>query len=410
MYRKIVISLALLGMCLFLLSCSKSNSNSESQEPSPTAAPSAAAPEEDPILKQIAQMSLEEKLGQMVIVGVEGTTMDTHAADMIKNHHVGGFIFYKDNIISASQTVDFINQLREANSASSGVPLWLSLDQEGGRVSRMPNDFVLLPTAQAVGLQDQVAYTQRIGQALGMETRALGFNMDFAPVLDINSNPKNPVIGDRSFGAEPQAVIKHGIETMKAIQAEHVIPVVKHFPGHGDTSVDSHLELPVVDKSLEELQAFELLPFAEAVKEGADAVMVAHILFPQIDASNPASLSNKLINGLLRDKLNFDGVVITDDMTMGGIVNNNDIGEAAVRSVKAGSDILLVGHNDEDQLKVLQALEQGVEGGGLSENDIDTCVARILKLKTKYSLDNTAVEPADVQAINQQLNSALSQH
>jgi beta-N-acetylhexosaminidase len=231
--------------------------------------------------------------------------------------------------------------------------------------------------------------------------------MNFAPVLDVNSNPNNPVIGNRSFGSEPETVIQHGIQVMKGIQSTKVVPVVKHFPGHGDTSVDSHLDLPVIRKTLEELRAFELKPFAEAIRQQTDVVMVGHLLLPQIDETNPASLSGKVITNLLRKEMKFDGVVITDDMTMGGITKHNDIGEAAVKSVLAGVDILLVGHDYEQQIQVLQTLKKRVEDGTVSEKRLDESVYRIAKLKAKYGLKDTLVTGVDVNAVNRSIEAAL---
>jgi beta-N-acetylhexosaminidase len=231
--------------------------------------------------------------------------------------------------------------------------------------------------------------------------------MDFAPVLDINSNPINPVIGDRSFGDDPQTVIRHGIETMKAIQSKQVAAVVKHFPGHGDTVVDSHFDLPVVHKTMKELQSFELLPFEEAIKQGTDAIMIAHLLIPQLDKQNPASMSPIIITNLLRKKLKFDGVVITDDMTMGGITKHYDIAEAAIKSVLAGSDILLIGHDYDKQVSVLQALKNSSDNGILSEETLDQSVYRILRLKEKYSLKDNPVTNIDVKKVNRQIEAAI---
>ncbi|MBD2871142.1 beta-N-acetylhexosaminidase [Paenibacillus arenilitoris] len=377
---------------------------SQAPEPSPTPTPEPA----DPIKDVVGGMSVDEKIGQMVLVGLEGTSIQNETKQMIERYRVGGFILYKNNIENAEQTVSMLNQLKAAN-ASNKTPLWLSLDQEGGKVNRLPEEqFKKLPSAGLIGGANDEAYTKRVGEAIGEAVRSLGFNMDFAPVLDINSNPMNPVIGDRSFGADPDTVIRHGLATMEAIQSEHVAAVVKHFPGHGDTSVDSHLDLPVVGKSLSELEAFELLPFAEAVKRQADAIMIAHLLIPAIDKNYPASMSGKVITDLLRNKLAYDGVVITDDMTMGGITKHYDIGDSAVRSVLAGSDIILIGHDHGMQVEVLEALKKSVEEGKLTEERLDESVYRILKLKTKYDLKDIVTADVDVQAVNRTIEGALA--
>lgn len=394
MYKKIALLLAHSLICSLLVCCGTSTANKPNEDI-------------DPIKEKIAGMTIDEKIGQMVIVGLKGTSIQARALKMIESYHIGGFILYKENIAGANQTMTLLNQLKAAN-ISNTAPLWLSVDQEGGKVSRMPDEFIELPKAQQVGMVNQRSYTRQIGLALGKEVHSLGFNMDFAPVLDINSNPNNPVIGDRSFGSDQQTVVRHGIETMKAIQSEQVAAVVKHFPGHGDTSVDSHLDLPVVYKTLKELQSFELLPFEEAIKQNADAIMIAHLLIPQIDKQNPASLSRKIITNLLRETLKFNGVVITDDMTMGGITNHYDIGEAAIKSVQAGSDILLIGHDYEKQVSVLQALKKSTDNGILTEETLDRSVYRILRLKAKYNLKDDPVTSIDVETLNRKIEAALS--
>lgn len=234
--------------------------------------------------------------------------------------------------------------------------------------------------------------------------------MDFAPVLDINSNPKNPVIGNRAFGATLDIVRDLGIETMKGIQSENVIPVVKHFPGHGDTSVDSHVGLPTVNNDLNRLESFELVPFREAIEEGADAVMIAHILLPKIDKENPSSLSKDIITDILRNKLEFDGVVITDDMTMGAISKNYNVNEAAVKSINAGTDIVLVCHGYEKAIEVINSVKDAVIKGEISEERVNESVYRILKLKNKYNLKDEITDSVDVDKINNKIRTLLNDY
>ncbi|WP_054024875.1 beta-N-acetylhexosaminidase [Bacillus sp. FJAT-28004] len=407
-----------------LIICSSCGTNNTAVTPSPSPAispsvqpsikpspmPTDESPEHSDSLKQqIANMTLDEKIGQMVIVGIEGISVQKQAKELIEKYRVGGFILYKDNMNDAAQILKLLNQLKETNQQNQ-TPLWLSLDQEGGKVNRMPAEFIKLPPASEVGKVGNTDYTNQIGQALGEEVRSLGFNMDFAPVLDINSNAKNPVIGNRSYGTDAETVIKHGIETMKAIQSKQVAAVVKHFPGHGDTSVDSHLDLPVVNKSLEELKAFELLPFEEAIQQDTDAIMIAHLLIPKIDKDYPASLSKKLITKLLREELGYEGVVMTDDMTMGGITEHFDVGKAAVTSILAGSDIILIGHDYKTQISVLQALKKNVRDGVISRDMLDNSVYRILRLKEKYKLEDKILPSIDVKAVNLQIEAALQRN
>lgn len=219
-------------------------------------------------------------------------------------------------------------------------------------------------------------------------------------MLDINSNPKNPVIGSRSFGNSAELVSRLGIAEMKGLEDEGVIPVAKHYPGHGDTSVDSHLELPVINKTAAELAKLEWLPFEAAIQEQADAVMVAHILFPKLDPDRPASLSKVIIGRQLRGQMGYDGVVITDDLTMGAIVKNYSLPAAAVDTVLAGSDILLVAHEYKNEQAVRSALLKSVKNGTIPESRIDESVYRILALKAKYQLSDEAVPVPDLTGLN----------
>jgi beta-N-acetylhexosaminidase len=362
--------------------------------------------ERDAVQEKLDGMSLDEKLGQMVLVGLDGYEMDESARQMIEEQHVGGFILFKSNIKSPGQLLSLLNQLKRTNSFQD-IPLFLAVDEEGGEVSRMPEELRKIPSSGSIGQKNRPELSYAVGSIIAEEIKAFGFNVDFAPVLDINSNPQNPIIGSRAFGSDADTVRKHGIQAMKGIGSQNVIPVVKHFPGHGDTSVDSHIGLPVVKHSLERLESFEFVPFAEAIRSGADAVMVGHILLEQVDARYPASLSEPVIQGLLRKKLGFDGVVITDDMTMGAVTEGYPMGEAAILSVQAGSDIVLVCHTPERRKEVMEALGEASRNNILSKERIDESVYRILKLKQKYGLSDQSIKTVDVKKINQKMEEVL---
>ncbi|WP_053362449.1 beta-N-acetylhexosaminidase [Bacillus sp. FJAT-27251] len=364
--------------------------------------------ENQTISEVISKMSFEDKIGQMILAGISGTTMDTNAKQLISQFHVGGIIFYKNNFETPEQTVQLVNQLKAGNSSS--LPLLLGVDQEGGRVTRLPGGLVNFPPNKLIGQVNNPEFSYKVGTLLGRELKKFGLNLDFAPVLDINSNPNNPVIGDRSFGNNSEIVSKLGIQTMKGIQSQNVIPTIKHFPGHGDTSVDSHLELPIVNKSLKELKELELIPFERAIDHGSDVVMVAHILLPELDKTNPASMSKAVMTDLLRKQLSFTGVIITDDMTMGAITEHYDIGKAAVESVKAGSDIILVGHDYNNVVKIISSLKTAVQNGGISEQRLNKSIERIIQLKRKYSINDTKVENPNINEINQSINSLLNHY
>lgn len=366
------------------------NSADATQNPadSPTSdEPSSSTPiaseEVDAIL---ANMTLDEKIGQMIVAGVEGTSLSAEDRALLHDHGVGGVILYADNIDSAAQTKSFVNEIKSANPEKK-LPLFISVDQEGGRVARLKG-VTKVPTAGTIGKENDAAYARSIGELLGDQLLSQGFNLNYAPVLDVNSNPDNPVIGDRSFGNSAALVSKLGIAVMQGLESKNVIPVVKHFPGHGDTSVDSHIALPVVNKSLDELNKLELIPFKKAIAEGADVVMIAHILLPKLDSEYPSSLSKAVITDLLRNQLGFDGVVMTDDMTMGAIAENYGLGEASVHSVQAGSDILLVAHGADNAIAAIEAVKKAVASGQISEQRIDESTARIIALKQKYLLND----------------------
>jgi beta-N-acetylhexosaminidase len=361
---------------------------------------------EDSIKLQIDEMSLTEKVGQLVMTGIDGYINDEHASELIEKYKVGGFILLGQNIKDTNQTLALVNSLKASNSKNK-TPLFFGIDEEGGRISRLPAEFTKLPTNKVIGQKNNSDLSFNIGNLLGKELKAFGLNMDFAPVLDINSNPKNPIIGDRSFGINADIVSKLGIATMKGIQSQNVISGVKHFPGHGDTSVDSHIGLPVVNNDLNRLKSFELIPFSKAIQNKADVVMVAHILLPKIDKDNPASFSKAIITDVLRNYLGYNGVVITDDMTMGAIVKNYDIGQAAVKSLNAGTDIILVCHDFDKETAVINAINKAAENKVISQKSIDEKLYRVLKLKQKYGLKDVEVNSVNVKAINNSINDII---
>ncbi|MNO29707.1 putative lipoprotein YbbD precursor [compost metagenome] len=367
------------------------------------------SPPSDPIQELLDQMTTAEKIGQLVLVGMDGTTTNANTRELIENYHVGGFIFYKDNIKDSSQALALFNQLK-SDSRNLKVPLFLSIDEEGGRVTRLPNEFLKVPSAAKIGATGKVEAATEIGTVMGRQLHGFGLNMDFAPVLDINSNPGNPVIGDRSFGDNADVVSKMGVAVMKGLSQQGIIPVVKHFPGHGDTSVDSHLGLPVVEHDLERLRKLELVPFQNAIAEGADVVMIAHLLLPKLDPDHPASFSKAIIHDLLRGELGFEGVVISDDMTMGAITENYNMDEAAVEFIASGGNIVLIGHDYNKEKAVIEAITTAVKSDVITEEMLDDRVYDVLRLKEKYGIHAASAKGADVKSINKQLKAALEKY
>ncbi len=366
--------------------------------------------ENDPIKDKIKEMTMEEKLGQLVMVGLDGYSIDDNAKTFISSYKVSGFIFFSRNIESQQQSLELANSLKAFNEENSNIPLLLGVDEEGGRVSRLPIQYKKLPTNQKIGSISNTEFSREIGEILGQQVKSLGLNLDFAPVMDIMSNPKNTVIGNRSFGSNADVVSSLGLSTHDGIKSQNVIPVIKHFPGHGDTTVDSHVGLPVVTKSLDQLSKLELVPFEAAINNGTDVVMVSHILMQKLDSKYPASFSKAIITDLLRDKMGFKGVVITDDITMGAVTKNYALGDMAVKSLQAGSDIILICHDFNMQIDVLNSIKSAVENGEISEQYIDEKVYRVLSLKEKYSVSNAPVASIDVNEINSKLASILQKY
>lgn len=354
----------------------------------------------------LKKMSLAEKAGQMVIVGLEGTVVNNDIEKMITDYHVGGIILFRRNIVDSSQLLDLLNSLKETN-AKNRLPLFLSVDEEGGRVSRLPADLLEMPEARLVGEVNDAGFAYQTGLLLAERLKIFGFNLNFAPVLDINSNPFNPVIGSRAYGNNPDVVTRIGIQTAKGLRDGGIIPVVKHFPGHGDTDVDSHVGLPVLDFNLERLKTFQLQPFMAAIDINIEAVMTAHILLPRIDNQYPASLSEKTVTEILKEQLNFNGIAVTDDLTMGAISNYFPIEQAVVQAVKAGNDLLLVCHDVKTQYSALEGLIEAVESGEIAEERINSSVLKIIRLKQKYNLREHIIREADIAAVNKKTAALL---
>ncbi len=333
-------------------------------------------------------MKLARKVGQILMAGFEGTSPSKEIQNLIKEYDLGGVILFSRNIEDPSQCARLTKALQKF---SSDAPLFIAVDQEGGRVSRLPLPFTQFSSARTIGQCDTISLTYSHAEAIAKELRSVGINMNFAPVLDIDTNHKNPIIGDRAFGETPTIVSKHGLAMMVGMMDQKVIVCGKHFPGHGDTAADSHETLPELDHPLSRLVDIELKPFIHAVENRIPCIMTAHVRYRGIDDRLPASLSKKVIGQLLRKTIQFNGVVITDDLEMKGITSDFSVPEAAVRAVKAGSDLILVCHSPDQQAAVLEALIHAFEKGTLSEEKLDASLARLLALKERFLLPPPAI-------------------
>lgn len=345
----------------------------------------------DWVEERIREMTLEQKVGQMFMVGF-GNPGDQPAYEindqirtLIQEKHVGGVILFSRNVQTPEQVGKLTGELQTlALSSSPRLPLLVSIDQEGGSIIRIREGVTLFPGNMALGATRDPSLAYEAGRITGLELRAMGINMNLAPVVDLNNNPQNPVIGARSFGEDPDMVGRMVEANIRGYHAGAVLTAVKHFPGHGDTSVDSHVDLPAISRDREQLEKADLIPFRRAIAQGVDAVMTAHVTFPAIEPSDlPATLSRRVLTGLLRNELGFDGVIITDDMEMGAIAQRFGSAKAAVRAIQAGADMVLVCHTLSVQKESIEAVMQAVRNGEISEERIDQSVRRILKLKSK---------------------------
>jgi len=287
------------------------------------------------------------QIGQLFILGFDGPEPDDHLLGLIRDFGIGGVILFSRNIQTPLQTAKLVRNLQE----SSGIPLLIGIDQEGGTVSRLPSPFTSFPGNHALGRSGSPDLAYAFGQATARELSAVGINLNFAPVLDVNTHPENPVIGSRAFGEEPELVAKLGCAVIQGLQEEGVIACGKHFPGHGDTSLDSHLALPCVTHGKERLWNTEMLPFQRAIKHDLESIMTAHVLYPELDPDLPVTLSPAIIQRILREKLGFNGVVFTDDLEMKAVEDGWGIEASCVLSLKAGADALLICHDPIKQEK-----------------------------------------------------------
>ena len=330
-------------------------------------------------------MTLSQKIGQMLLFGWQ---TDSQAAALIDDIHVGGVVLMGRNIQPPGQMKATIADLQNRVKAEGLPPLFVAVDQEGGRVQRLgPPHYVKRPTAREIG-QSSPELARAAAREIGAELRELGFNFDFAPVLDVDSNPQNPVIGDRSYGIDPEKVAALGVAAMRGFQEDAgVLACGKHFPGHGDTDTDSHFALPRITHDLAHLKAVELVPFRAAIVAGIAAIMTSHILFPALDPTLPATLSPAILTGLLRQKLGFSGLIITDDLEMKGVAAGWGAAEAAVLAVEAGADILLCCHEWETQKAIQAALLEAVVNGRIAEGRLDESLARIAAAKARWISD-----------------------
>ncbi|MEA4880312.1 MAG: glycoside hydrolase family 3 protein [Synergistaceae bacterium] len=344
-------------------------------------------------------MTLEEKVGQIMMVFFEGSTLSENLRKFVAELKVGGVILYssRNNIESVGQVAELNWAIQQTARDAGSPPLFISIDQEGGLVNRIREGVTLFPGNMALGAIGDPSLAGRVAAVMGEELASLGINVNFAPVVDVNNNPMNPIIGVRSFGSAPRAVARLGSAMISSFMEKGVLPAAKHFPGHGDTAVDSHTGLPLIPASKNRLEEVEFPPFQAAIDAGVPMVMTAHVLVPSLDEKNPATLSSSIL-GMLRSEMGFKGLIITDSMGMAALKKERTMEEAAIGAFNAGADILLFGadkgHEETEHFGIYSALLDSCRRGKISADRLDESVGRILAAKETLGLFGRNWRPA----------------
>ena len=344
--------------------------------------------------------ALRRQIGQLLIAGFNGTGLPIELRSIAREFSLGGIILFARNITEPEQVAEMAY---EAARLVPDLPSWVSVDQEGGRVARLKAPFTEWPPMATLGRSGDVALAERFARALASELKVVGISLDYAPVLDVHTNPKNPVIGDRALAEEAEQVAQLGGAIIRALQAEGIAACGKHFPGHGDTSVDSHLELPLVEHPPDRLRRVEFVPFRAAIAADVATMMTAHVLVPSLDEKSPATLSTTIV-GLLRDELGYGGVILSDDLEMKAIAGRYAVPEAAVQAVAAGCDGVLICSGDHDaQAAALEALVHAVESDRIPLARIDDALRRQQRAKERFLAAPAGAKPKGAKALRQAL-------
>ncbi len=341
-------------------------------------------------------MMSRDKIGQLFMVGFDGTAVSADLAAFINEYKPGGVILFSRNLESAEQIIELTNDLQRCSPHS---PLLISIDQEGGRVSRLPKGFTIFPPCDVLGRCNSSELAYAAAATIAKELKAVGINMNMSPVLDVNSNPANPVIGDRAFGTTPASVCELGLATVGGLQDNRIVACGKHFPGHGDTNADSHKELPVVTAPRERLERIEFPPFRHAAAHGVATMMTAHVLYRALDDQRPATLSPTIIGKFLREELQYNGVVLTDDLEMHAIIDHYGIEEATVQSILAGCDMPLICKDRNREVAAITALDKAVADGTITVERLEQSLARVARLKEQFLLPYRPVVISDAKLV-----------
>jgi beta-N-acetylhexosaminidase len=325
------------------------------------------------------------QVGQLIFIGVSGTSLTTDEKKFIVENNIGGITLFGRNVKDPAQVYDLCKEIQSLSSQMADqAPLYIAVDMEGGRVARCKEPFTQWPPLKRLGDLDSPTLSFEFAEAMGKELHAVGFNVDWAPCLDVLTNPQNTVIGDRAISSDPEMVAKHTAGLIRGYQKANIIPCAKHFPGHGNTLLDSHHELPVEEKTFDELGALELIPFKKAIKSKLSMIMTSHILFKKIDPDWPVTLSQKFLKNLLRDILKYEGLIVTDDLGMKALANHHPVEKIPVRAIEAGADVLLYCNEPASPPKAIEAITKAVADGALQAEKITSIYRRILDHKREH--------------------------
>jgi beta-N-acetylhexosaminidase len=336
----------------------------------------------DEFYNAVVPSAIRRDIGQLLIGSLPGTTITPEVRSLAKEFSLGGVILFARNIEAPEQVAEMSIDVQ---GLATDLPLWVSVDQEGGRVARLKAPFTEWPPMAVLGRSGDVQLAERFATALAAELKAVGITLDYAPVLDIHTNPKNPVIGDRALAEDADGVAKLGAAIIRGLQDNGVAACGKHFPGHGDTSVDSHLELPLVEHPPDRIRRVECVPFREAIRTNVAFIMTAHVLVPSFDEARPATLSPRIVQALLRDELKFQGVILSDDLEMKAIAKTYTVPDAAVAAIAAGCDGLLICSGDVNvQAETLEALVYAVEQDRLPYKRLEDALTRLRRAKERF--------------------------
>jgi beta-N-acetylhexosaminidase len=330
----------------------------------------------------MSRRELRRHAGRLVIAGFNGQSVPDDLRRLVAEFDLGGVIFFSRNIVEPAQVAELS---REAAALARDWPFWISVDQEGGRVARLRAPFTEWPPAITLGRSGNEALAARFASALAAELRAVGINLDYAPVLDVHTNPANPVIGDRALAERPEDAATLGAAVIRALQEAGIAACGKHFPGHGDTALDSHEALPVIEHERRRLEAVEFVPFVRAVAEGVAMIMTAHVLVPALDPDRIASFSPLVVTETLKQRLGFDGMVVSDDLGMKAVSATTSLPDATVAALAAGCDaVLLCNSTADEQASAIEAVIRAAEDGVLAASRLDDAFARQRRVKERF--------------------------